>query len=186
MLVTNYRDFVLVGRDPDGKQVKLETYRLAEDEPSFWRLASHRQKTAGLIWMHALAIRYSPAYLSENADGIRQDWPRIPLPNTKKLLLASAELGKQIAALLDTENPVRGVTASPIRQELKSVAVLSCSAGSGPDLNMTAGWGHTGKEGVTMPGKGKIVERSVGGKTTYDIHLNETTCWKNVPPKVWD
>ena len=36
-------------------------------------------ETAGLIWMHALAIGYSPAYLSENADGIRQDWPRIPL-----------------------------------------------------------------------------------------------------------
>ena len=30
--------------------------------------------------MHALAIGYSPAYLSENADGIRRDWPRIPLP----------------------------------------------------------------------------------------------------------
>ena len=37
-------------------------------------------KTAGLVWMHALAIGYSPAYLTENADGIRRDWPRIPLP----------------------------------------------------------------------------------------------------------
>jgi predicted helicase len=41
------------------------------------------KETAGLIWMHALAICYSPAYLEENADGIRQDWPRIPLPRTK-------------------------------------------------------------------------------------------------------
>ena len=41
---------------------------------------------AGLIWMHALAIGYSPAYLAENSDGIREDWPHIPLPDSKKLL----------------------------------------------------------------------------------------------------
>lgn len=39
--------------------------------------------TAEVIWMHALAMTYSPAYLAENADGIRQDWPRIPLPTLK-------------------------------------------------------------------------------------------------------
>ncbi len=43
-------------------------------------------ETAGLIWMHALAIGYAPAYLTENADGIRQDWPRIPLPDTGEAL----------------------------------------------------------------------------------------------------
>jgi len=41
-------------------------------------------ETAGLIWMHALAAGYSPDYLSENADGIRQDWPRAPLPATRR------------------------------------------------------------------------------------------------------
>ena len=49
-------------------------------------------ETVSLIWMHALAIGYSPAYLRENADGIREDWPRIPLPDTKEALLASAAL----------------------------------------------------------------------------------------------
>jgi ribulose bisphosphate carboxylase small subunit len=32
VLVTNYRDFVLVGADEDGKCTVLETYRLAPDE----------------------------------------------------------------------------------------------------------------------------------------------------------
>jgi hypothetical protein len=32
--------------------------------------------------MHTLAVGYAPDYLSENADGIRQDWPRIPLPES--------------------------------------------------------------------------------------------------------
>lgn len=61
------------------------------------------QETAELIWYHALAIGYSPAYLTENAVGIRQDWPRIPLPKSKDLLAASATLGRQVAVLLDTE-----------------------------------------------------------------------------------
>ncbi|MDJ0585456.1 type ISP restriction/modification enzyme, partial [Microcystis sp. M49636_WE2] len=33
-------------------------------------------ENASLIWLHALAIGYSPLYLRENADGIRQDFPR--------------------------------------------------------------------------------------------------------------
>jgi len=124
-------------------------------------------ETAGLIWMHALAIGYSPKYLTENADGIRQDWPRIPLPDSKDALLTSAELGRQIAALLDTENPVPGVTSGEIRPELKDIAVDSREGGGtldpDKDLAVTAGWGHAGKDGVTMPGKGKAVERPVAG-----------------------
>ena len=151
-------------------------------------------KSGNLIWMHALATGYSPAYLTENADGIRQDWPRIPLPNDKELLLASAGLGRQVAALLDTENPVAGVTSGTIRPELKAIAniakvqhgdpaaalrvnspttkertggkLLSNAAQSlstldpqAGDLAVTAGWGHAGKGGVTMPAKGKIVRR---------------------------
>src|SRR5690348_6024005 len=54
-------------------------------------------ETASLIWMHALAIGFSPLYLEENADGIREDWPRIPLPAAIQQLQTSAALGKQLA-----------------------------------------------------------------------------------------
>ncbi len=43
VLVTNYRDFVLIGKDVNGQPVKLETYRLAGNEPKFWILAHHPQ-----------------------------------------------------------------------------------------------------------------------------------------------
>src|SRR5204862_2997561 len=66
--------------------------------------------TAALIWMHALAISYSPDYLSENGDGIRCDWPRIPLPSNKDSLIHSAELGTRISAVLDIDQAVQGVT----------------------------------------------------------------------------
>jgi hypothetical protein len=172
-------------------------------------------ETARLMWMHALAIGYSPAYLTENADGIREDWPRIPLPGSKDLLVGSAGLGRTVASLLDTENEVAGVTAGDIRPELKVVAVPSRAGGGGldpnADLDVTAGWGHAGKDGVTMPGKGKAIQREYTweerrsiedgaagaglsaeqafdhlGETTFDIHLNEVAYWKNVPAKVWD
>jgi predicted helicase len=171
--------------------------------------------SAGLIWMHALAIGYSPAYLTENADGIRKDWPRIPLPDKKDLLEASATLGEKITALLDTEKPVAGVTASPIRPEMQSIAVIT-REGDGElqlpkELAVTVGWGHTGQNGVVMPGNGKLVERDYTaeekqsliagaekqgisaqkafellGERTSDIYLNEVAYWKNIPTNVWD
>ncbi len=161
-------------------------------------------ETAGLLWMHALAIGYSPAYLSENADGIRSDWPRVPLPASRDALEASAALGRQVAALLDTETPVPGVTVSPDPQ-FKTLGVISRVDGAaiqpdGGDLRVAAGWGHAGQGGVTMPGKGKTTERpytaaeaeALGdrwahlGETTRDVYLNGTTCWRNVPARVWD
>ncbi len=151
--------------------------------------------TAALLWMHALAIGYSQAYLSENADGVRQDWPRIPLPKSKAALLASAELGNQIAALLDTENHVPGETSGGLRAELKTIAVLSSTA----NLSLTAGWGHAGQGGVTMPGRGKVESRAYQpdeapppeatapfGLSTCDVYLNDTACWRNIPSNVWD
>lgn len=46
VLVTNYRDFVLVEKDANGKPIKLETYRLAQNESDFWSLCQHPQRTA--------------------------------------------------------------------------------------------------------------------------------------------
>jgi hypothetical protein len=46
VLVTNYRDFVFLGQDATGKPVKLETYRLAENEADFWYATAHPKKTA--------------------------------------------------------------------------------------------------------------------------------------------
>lgn len=170
---------------------------------------------ASLIWMHALAIGYSPAYLSENADGIRKDWPRIPLPDNKELLEASAVWGEKIAALLDTEKPVAGVTASLIKPEMQSIAVIAREGGGDlqlpKELAITVGWGHAGQNDVVMPGKGKVIGRDYTaeekqsiitgaekqgiqaqkafellGESTLDIYLNDVAYWKNVPKKVWD
>ncbi len=46
VLVTNYRDFVLMGQDLTSQPVKLETYRLAESEPAFWDATRYPRRTA--------------------------------------------------------------------------------------------------------------------------------------------
>jgi len=165
------------------------------------------------IWMHSLAVGYSSKYLQENVDGIRQDWPRIPLPDSKEALAASAALGRQIAALLDTEVPVKTVTTGEIRSDLKLIATPSRFGGGSlkeSELALTVGWGHAGKGGVTMPGKGKLLERdyspserkailegarclnlsekqlfSLLGEKTLDVFLNDVAFWCNIPEKVW-
>lgn len=173
-------------------------------------------KTAGTIWMHALAIGYSPAYLTENADGIRRDWPRIPLPDSRQGLEVSAALGEQVAALLDTEAEVAGVTTGRLAPAMKMIGPIAKSGGgqldeAGDDLAVTAGWGHAGKGGVTMPAKGRAVERdytaaeaaaiaaeaaargmtaeqatALLGRTTRDVYLNNTAYWRNVPSGAWE
>ena len=151
-----------------------------------------------LIWMHALAIGYSPSYLSDNVDGIRENWPRIPLPASREALLASAALGRQVAALLDTETAVPGVTSGTIRDELKTIAVVSRVGGGAltpAEFALTAGWGSGGQGSITMPGKGKTEprvctpdEQSAGCGTapTLDVYLNATAYWKNIPQPVYD
>jgi predicted helicase len=141
------------------------------------------------IFCHALAVLHSTGYRVENSGALRQDWPRVPLPKSRDALLASAELGRQVAALLDTESPVDGVTNNA-NSQLKAIAVLSATA----NLSLTAGWGHAGLNGVTMPGKGKMQTRAFArdesgaglGQSTHDIYLNNSACWSNVPEKVWD
>jgi hypothetical protein len=154
---------------------------------------------ARLIWHHALAVLYSPAYIAENDGGLRKGWPRTPLPGDVDILRASAELGARLAALLDPDAPVEGVTTGRPLPELRLVAVPTTKAGSARDWRITAGWGTRTAKGITMPGRGRTIDRPyhtsempVGsgaaqlGSTTHDVFLNEDTCWQNVPDAVWE
>ncbi|MHB8625304.1 MAG: type ISP restriction/modification enzyme [Aggregatilineales bacterium] len=154
------------------------------------------------LFYHAIAIMHAPAYRAENAGALRQDWPRIPLPATKDALEASAALGRQIAALLDTETPIPGVTSGSIRDELKTIAILERVGGGqlNPDLDfkLQARWGYAGRGGITMPGQGTIVQRDFSpsefpsplgaglGVRAVDVYLNTTAYWRNIPLPVWE
>jgi Type ISP C-terminal specificity domain/N-6 DNA Methylase len=177
-------------------------------------LNAEDQSTAELVWLHALAIGYSRLYLRENADGIHDGWPRLPLPSLKQSLLQSAELGRGISNLLNMGRPVPRVTQDPLGTGFKSIGLITRVGGgqldtSRGDLKITVGWGH-GTE-VVMPGVGRAVERDYSsgelealdkegaltgisqkkvletmGDTTFDVYLNDSAYWKNVPAGVWD
>jgi hypothetical protein len=144
-------------------------------------------------------LLHAPDYQEANAGALKQDWPRIPLPKTRELLVNSANLGNQIAALLDTENPVPGVTSGPLRDDLKTIAPITRVGGGqlnpDTDLALTANWGYAGRGGITMPGKGRVVTRPYTdpeplddrlGSDTRDIYLNDLAYWQNIPARVWD
>jgi hypothetical protein len=167
------------------------------------------------LWMHVLGTGYSPVYLHENADGIRHDWPRIPLPASSDALLASADLGRRVAALLDVESAVDAVTTGTPRCELRPLGLPWKADGdqidpAAGDLAVTTGWGHAGQGGVTMPGQGRLVERAYTseelatlreglaelqftfdqlmtcfGGTCVDIYLNDRSYWRCLPKRVW-
>jgi hypothetical protein len=79
------------------------------------------------------------------------------------------------------------------------------------DLDVTVGWGHAGKGGAVMPGKGKFIERdytakereaiaagapalglpeeqvvTLLGDRTLDVYLNNIAYWRNIPIRVWE
>ena len=167
------------------------------------------------VFFHVIPILHASSYATENAGALRQDWPRIPLPDNKDQLLASADLGRRLAALLDPEQTVPTVTSGELRPELKPIAVISRVGGGLIDRNaghlaLTAGWGHAGQGGVTMPGSGRVVERdylpqeleaiasgaaALGldlaqalellGGSCLDVYLNGEAYWRCVPAKVW-
>ena len=179
-----------------------EPHLIAEPKINLSAQAENYLRTLGVneqsLFFHALAVMNSPAYRRDNAGGLRQDWPRIPLPQSREVLLASAALGREVAVLLDTEVLVPGITSGAIRDELKTIAVVSRVGGGTltvAEFSLTAGWGSGGQGGITMPGKGKTESRAsepdehyagFGAAPTLDVYLNNTAYWKNIPQPVWD
>ncbi len=192
-------------------------------QPNLSRNASRYLTDTGLsstdaevLFNHAVAILHSAAYSETSVTALRQDWPRIPLPFSKAILLGSAKLGRSVTTLLDVDKPVEGVTANKLRPELSSIGSISREGGGSldpeaGDLDLTVGWGHRGKGGAVMPGKGKFMERdytakereaidagattlglskeqalNLLGDRTLDVYLNNRAYWKNIPARVWE
>ena len=167
------------------------------------------------LFHHVVATLHDPAYRTANAGALRMEWPRIPLPGWPEggpagaadALIASAARGRELAALLDSDTAVAGVTTGTLRPELASIIVPATTDGGNmadEDFTVSAGWGHFGTGEAVMPGQGRLVQRDytaaeraalgdaipdsdqVWGDTTFDVYLNERAYWRNVPAAVWN
>lgn len=196
------------------------------DDEETGRLGEHRSPEANLsdaavkaldglgvkdreaLFYHAVAVLHSQAYQDENAGALRLDWPRLPLPDDALTLVRSAEIGRRVAALLDVERDIRGVTTGTLAPLLRPIAVPATSAGGSPasalgEMSVTARWGRSGRGGAVMPGPGRTVTRRLSGLEadamgdaasplcgaeieTVDVYLNGGAYWANVPINVWE
>ena len=194
-----------LGIDPNG----------TEHRPNLSLSAQHYldSMSAGVedLFHHVIATLHSPNYRIANAGALRMDWPHIPLPGwpggvadgAADALAESAARGRQLAALLDSDTPVAGVTQGTLRPELSAIAVPTTTDGGNmadDDFAVSAGWGHFGSGEVVMPGQGRVVEREYTaaertvldnailtlGAAAIDVYLNDRAYWRNVPAAVWN
>jgi hypothetical protein len=151
------------------------------------------------LFYHILATLHAPAFHADHADALRQDWPRVPLPGSLETLLASATLGRTVAALLDVDIPVPGVTCEAIRAELRVIAAPARIDGeqlddTRGDLRVTLRWGSYGGAKQIMPGKDfsrpcplpKNLPAKLG-PGAVEVPWNEDAMWTAVPVpvRVW-
>ncbi len=88
------------------------------------------------LFHHVLATLHDPAYREANAGALRMEWPRLPLPgwpdggDAAEELARSAARGRELAALLDPDTPVPGVTRAPLRPGIAAIAAPPPPAGA--------------------------------------------------------
>lgn len=125
------------------------------------------------LFFHALAILHAPAYRDENQDALRQDWPRVPMPETKALLESSAALGRRLAVLLDIEQMVD-------QKAFKTVGNLTVSqmpVDPARHFALRARWGYQDAKGKIMSGLGR--------REGERVFLNDEAWWEGIPDAVW-
>lgn len=221
-VATMLSDATLAVHD-DSPQLQLDLTASTEPRPNLSPIALDYLSTLGLgedngarksnnIWMHALAVLYAPAYTADNRGALRQDYPRIPLPASTDRFLASAELGRRLAQLLDVRPDLQNipVLASMTRARVATVQKNGEGALQPSDLKVDNGWGYLDARGATMAGQGAFTIRGrtaeeqralvdeletrnidpvVGinllGEQTVDVHLNSRVSLTNVPINAW-
>ncbi|MDX1520256.1 MAG: type ISP restriction/modification enzyme, partial [Anaerolineae bacterium] len=169
--------------------------------------------TAPNLFYHLVTVLHTPRYRQENATVLRQDWPHVPLPDRKERLRQSAMLGQKIVMLLNPEIPVTTVTKGKIRPELAAIGLIHTrsiddEAGKSryPDPTLTTQWPRQDTGTIDpvqlvqrdyTPAERAALEKGAAaagltvdqlddylGSHTYDVYLNETTRWANIPARV--
>ena len=163
------------------------------------------------LFYHVLSVLHDPIYRRSNSGALALGWPRIPLPGwpdgradgAADDLAKSAARGRELAALLNAESPMPGVTQAELIPEIATIAVPSTTDGrniTGDGFAVTTGWGHYGTGDAVMPGTGRVVERAYTkdeknaleslantlGERTLDVYLNDHVYWQNVPVVIWE
>ena len=99
--------------------------------PSAQRYLERLGRSVDDLFYRVIAVLHDPAYRQANADALRAEGPRIPLPGwpdgdeagAAEALAESAARGRKLAQLLDPDTPVPGVTQGQLRPDVVAIAV---------------------------------------------------------------
>lgn len=148
------------------------------------------EKVGDIPWLHALAIAWSPKYLSDNDGNLGVGGPRIPMPADSQIAQSSADLGRTVSDLLDSERAVPGVTEGEIAKHLAVIGRVE-----GDDLTLISGtagaareWSASERDALTEGLKAARIEAERGLEllgAPIDVALNAGTFWRGVPERVW-
>ena len=105
VLVTNYREFRLIGEDDNGRPVERECFRLADDEPTFWSMAAHPATTA----------RQQGAYFREFLQRVMMH--AAPLARSEDIAWLLASYARDALTTLEEKE---GATLAPLRTVLET------------------------------------------------------------------
>ena len=104
VLVTNYREFRLIGEDSSGKPVERESFSLAADESTFWSMAAHPVKSA----------REQGAHLGEFLRRVMMN--AAPLTRPEDIAWFLASYARDALATLEEKD---GSNLAPLRTSLE-------------------------------------------------------------------
>lgn len=106
VLITNYREFRLIGGDSNGEPVEREFFSLAADEPTFWSIAAHPRKKVA---------REQATHLGEFLQRVMMYAAPLTRPEDVAWLLAS--YARDALTTLDESD---GINLEPLRTSLES------------------------------------------------------------------
>ena len=104
VLVTNYREFRLIGKDGGGNPVVREFFSLADDEPIFWSMAAHPAKSA----------RERGTHLGEFLCRVMMN--AAPLTRPQDIAWFLSSYAREAQATLEEKD---GATLAPLRSALE-------------------------------------------------------------------
>ena len=142
------------------------------------------------LFHHVLAVLHDPAYNRLNADALRAEGPRIPLPTWPDPSVSPSSSvtpakSQSLAPIPDRNPEERGVASHSVHPEPvegrtsplpQSVIPAKAGIQSRPEAN-------------EEPAESRVdpaTTEAALGATTRDVHLNDRAYWRNVPAAVWD
>ena len=188
VLLTNYRDFLILGQDAERKPLQLGTYQIAKDEAEFWAMAKHADRTselqgeAVLDFLRRALFQAAPLREPEDLAALLAGYAREARERVEKQakLPALEGLRKAMEESLgltfegkDGEHFFRSTLVQTLFYGVFSAWVAWCEK-AGPEERFT--W-KSADETLAVPVVQDLFEHLAGASRMDDLGLRDVMAW---------